>query len=241
MNLSQGGLAALYAWSFLLGGCFGAVYDLFRITRVLLGVHYSRRTADRLFKMQLPLLKRIRRRKESRVLGIVIFLEDLLFCLLVGVTMIILFYGANHGKIRFPSFFLAAGGFLLYRVTLGRLVMTFSEVIAFFTEVFIRYVLFFAGYPVRLLYRWGKRLADRLSAWAKRTCQHRARCRYTAVETARLHKNACGLIPDEIPTKEVLKRGKQIVTKKQKTIQPNAACPRARGCTGGHLHRHLRQ
>ena len=135
MRLDQGGVAALYLWSFLLGVCFGAVYDLLRITRVLLGVHYSRRTADRLRTIQLPLLPPIRKRKESRFLGLVIFLEDLLFCLLVGSVMILLFYSANHGRIRPPAFILAAGGFLFYRGSIGRAVMTFSEVIAFVLEV----------------------------------------------------------------------------------------------------------
>ena len=241
MSLSQGGLAALYLWSLILGGCFGATYDLLRITRVLLGVHYSRRTTDRLRAIRLPLLPPICKRRRSRLLGIVIFLEDLLFCLLVGVVMILLFYSANHGRIRLPAFLLAAVGFLLYRASIGRAVMAFSEVIAFFLEVFIRYVLFFACYPFRLLYRWVRYCARRMAVRLRLSVQKRARRRYTAVETARIFKNACGLIPDEIHAKESVKRGKQIVRQKQKTVQPNAARSYAVGRAGGHLHRYLRK
>ena len=241
MNLSQGGLAALYLWSFLLGACFGGVYDVLRITRVLLGVHYSRRTADRLRAIKLPLLSQTRRKKESPLLGIVIFLEDLFFCLFVASVMILLFYGANHGKLRFPAFLLAAVGFLLYRASLGRTVMTFSEVIAFFAEVFIRYVIFFAGYPIRISCRVGKRFVGCVWSRLSLSYQRMIRRRYTGAETAKISKNACGLIPDAGSQKDGLKRGKQIVRQKQKTIQSNVARSYVVGRSGRHVVRHLRE
>ena len=240
MSLSQGGLAALYLWSFLLGIFLGGVYDLLRVTRVLLGVHYSQRTAERLQTIQLPLLGHIgKRKRSSRLLGVVLFLEDLFFCLTAGVAMILLFYGANHGKIRIPALLLAAVGFLAYRLSIGRAVMAFSELIAYLIEALLRYVLLFVGYPISILYRLGRRGAEKVAMRLRQHAQLRARRRYTAAETARVSKNACGLISEEIDTRGV-KGGKQIVRQKQKTIQPITARSRASRRAGGHLHRHLR-
>ena len=142
MDISQAALARLYLYALLLGIGLGILYDLLRITRVFLGAHYSRRAARRLQELHLPLLRPRLKRRESRALGIVVFLEDLLFCLFAAVAMILLFYEANRGKIRFPALICVGAGFLLYRSTLGRLVMLSSEVIVFALDTAFRYVCF---------------------------------------------------------------------------------------------------
>ena len=76
MNVSQSDLGWLYLCSLLAGAAFGVLYDVLRITRVFLGVHYSRRTARALRGMNLPLLKVKKDRGESKMLGIVVFLTE---------------------------------------------------------------------------------------------------------------------------------------------------------------------
>ena len=241
MTLSQTAIAALYFWGFVLGVGLGAIYDLLRITRVLLGVHYSRRTAERLRQISFPLLPPVKKRGESRARGIVVFREDLFFCLFAGAAFVLLFYGANNGKFRFPVLLLAGVGFLVYRATLGRLLMMFSEMIAFFIEILGRYAVFFVSYPIRKVSMWTVGRIRHAAAVLVASRRKKIRRRLTAIEAARMPKNACGLIPDEMPTQRMPKRGKAIVKREQKTVQPHTARAGAAGNSGRHVHRRIRK
>lgn len=240
MAISQEALASLYFYALLLGVFLGAVYDLLRITRVFLGVHYSHRTAKRLQQLQLPLLKPKGKKRESRALGVVVFLEDFLFCLFAGILLILLFYELNNGKIRYLAFLCAGAGFLLYRGTLGRLVMLFSEMIAFVLETAFRYMLFFFLFPLRYLIGKLKKAiaAMRFSVAKKR--QKQKRKVFTQRERDRGMRDACGLIPESIPKSRSVKRGK-LIGKQQKAIQPNAFNKSADCCAGGCSRRRVRK
>ena len=104
----------------------GLFYDLLRVTRIFLGVHYSRSLSERVRQWKLPLLSPYKEHDESPALGAVIFLEDLLFCILCGVAMAILYYETNDGKIRPLAAVASVAGFFLYRMTLGRLFLWIS-------------------------------------------------------------------------------------------------------------------
>lgn len=195
-------LGALYAYAFLLGLLLGAVYDVLRITRVLLGVHYSHRMARRLRNLRLPLLSPTPERKESRVLGVVVFVEDLLFCLLAGILLILLFYEKNDGVFRFPVFLCAAGGFCAYRVTLGRLVMLFSEVIAFGIESAARYLFFFLSYPLIQCKVFLIRRIRWIYAWWNEKRNRRMRIRYTKAEYNRLQSFAACVVEPQASNKK---------------------------------------
>ncbi len=241
MEISQVSLAWLYAYALLLGFISGFCYDLLRITRVFLGVHYSRRAAEKIRELSLPLLKSRKRRGESHALGIVVFLEDLIFCLLTGIAVILLFYAVNNGKIRFSALLVSGVGFLLYRATLGRLMMLFSEVIAFCVEIAVRYAVFFLLYPFQKLVGWSVGRMRTVKRRASRMSQKRTRRRYTERERERLSRNACGMIPDGMTKSRTPKRGKQIVKRNKKTIQSHTADASASRRAGGGLDRGLRQ
>ena len=227
MDISQSALAWLYLYALLLGMALGAFYDVFRITRVFLGVHYSRRAARRLQELRLPFLKPHQKHKESRALGFVIFLEDLVFCMLAGISLILLFYEANNGKFRFPVLLCAGAGFLLYRGTLGRFVMLFSEVIAFLIETAVRYLFFFLLFPFRVVSRWLQKRIRKAADHTVRLRRRNVRRHYTAAQSGRVLRDACGLIPEEVPKQTKLKRGKHVVKRKENTIQSHAADARA--------------
>ena len=242
MEISQISLAWLYFYALLLGFFAGFFYDFLRITRVFLGVHYSRRAAKKIQNLHLPLLKKRKRRRESRALGLVVFLEDLIFCLLVGVSLILLFYVANNGKIRFSALLVSGAGFLLYRGTLGRLMMVFSELIAFCVETAARYAVFFLMYPIRKILGWTHRRMIAAKIRTKRVRQRQTRRRFTEKERERLSRNACGMIPEDKSYKtRTPKRGKQIVKRNKKAIQSHAADACASRRAGDGLHRDLRQ
>jgi hypothetical protein len=50
-------LAAMLLWGIVCGMALGAVWEVFRVTRVLLGVRYPSRGADALYHKPLPLLR----------------------------------------------------------------------------------------------------------------------------------------------------------------------------------------
>lgn len=201
MEISQTALMLLYFYAFLLGLFLGAVYDCFRITRIFFGVHYSRNTAKRLRARTLPLLKPKKERNNTKGLGILMFFEDLLFSLLAGSALVILLYEQNNGKFRFLVVVFLLLGFWIYRETLGRIVMLFSEGIAFCVETTLRYLFFFLGLPVRFCCNQVSCIVAKLYRKCKEDCQKRRRKRLTAREKKRIAVNGCGLLPSDDKTK----------------------------------------
>lgn len=179
MLISQKALAALCLYAFLLGVSLGFFYDLLRISRVLFGAHYGKRIGS-IYEKELPLIgKRAKRAPKKRFLGVLIFFQDFLFCICAAVALILLFYEANEGNFRASVCLFAAVGFLLYRVTIGKTILYVSEWIAFVVEALVRYICFFAWFPVRWLGRIVASVVKRtlgrmLNAWHRR-----ARLRYT--------------------------------------------------------------
>lgn len=210
MEISQTALVLLYCYAFLLGLFLGAVYDCFRITRIFFGVHYSRSTAKRLRTCTLPLLKPKKERPHKKGLGILMFFEDLLFSLLAGSSLVLLLYEQNNGKFRFLVVVFLLLGFVIYRETLGRMVMLFSEGIAFVCETALRYLFFFLGLPIRFVCgRLARFFAKLYRKCKENRLKHRRKAR-TAQEKKNISVNGCGLLPSADRTKrreKVAKKG----------------------------------
>ena len=139
------------------------------------------------------------------MLGVVVFVEDLFFCILCGIALILLFYECNNGKIRYPVIPIVGAGFLLYRGTLGKLVMLFSEVIAFAIGAAFRYVCFFLLFPVRFACKWIRTGVQKLAARLAASRRKRERLRYTERVSTQGLQNACGLIPEILPKESRVK------------------------------------
>ena len=219
MFISQTALGLLYLYGAILGASAGALYDFFRITRIFFGVHYSRSAAEKLKKIQLPLLPPYKEHEESPILGVLVFLQDFFFCIFSGIALAILFYEANDGVIRPPVLLAFAAGFFLYRQTLSRLTMAISEILAFFLESAVRYLWFFLSYPFRvfgkLLVQFARVLILKIQSRA-RVIQ---RARFYRCEKCRLDRGM-GLFPGTIPPKTKQKRGKTDGNSKKETVQP---------------------
>lgn len=82
----------LALWAFLLGAASGLLYEAFR------------------------LLHRLHPRATW-----LIFLEDLLFCLICACGLLLLFFNLSYGRMRFYAFVFMAIGFLLWYFTVGKL------------------------------------------------------------------------------------------------------------------------
>lgn len=86
---------ALALWSVALGAFLCAVYDVFRMLRL--------------------------RKKQN---GFVLFLCDLLYCAIATVCMLIMFFNLSYGRVRAYAFVFAFFGFLAWRFTVSRVVIS---------------------------------------------------------------------------------------------------------------------
>ncbi len=103
-EISREAFLPFLVFSFLCGIAFGAVYDIFRIRR-----------------------KAVRAAKR-RILDLILtFFEDVIFCLFVTVTMILVCYKLYFGIPRWYSYAAAVIGFFLWQKTVGCLVMKVSD------------------------------------------------------------------------------------------------------------------
>jgi len=239
MEISQYSLLLFHLGALFLGGGLGLLYDLLRWTRVMLGMHYCHTVAKRLREIRLPLLKPKKDRRENPLLGLLIFFEDLLFCMFSGAALILLFYRMNNGNIRITALLCAGLGFLLYRALLGKLITPILEIAAFLTQTVIRYFALLITYPLLILLRFCKKIV--LSAykriWQAQERQHRVR--YTALVFEAANVNACGMIPEKIKHTSTNKKGKRYDKRKEKTIQSKLADAGSAGRHSGSFHRHI--
>ena len=238
MTVSQTQLALLYFNACLLGVGLGVFYGLLRIVRIFFGDHFSM-VANRFQAVELPFIHvREKRKRHGRLLKVIVFAEDFLFCVVAAVAMILLFYQINNGKLRFLAFPVAGVGFYLYRITLGRLVMVCSETVAFVLEAAIRYVFFFLLFPLK----W---IVNRIvliirKRWRRFVEKRRARQR--ALYTKEYEKQLDIHVKRVLLGREKEKGVRRDVGRKQEeAVQPE---PDGTDFSGGHrsgVHRRIRQ
>ena len=89
----------LFLLSFLIGALFGAVYDFFRIVRIIKRHH-----------------------------KIVIFIEDFLFVLFCGFWYFVFSTDLARGQIRLFTFIGMIIGFIVYLMTVGSITVRFATV-----------------------------------------------------------------------------------------------------------------
>lgn len=109
--------------SFVVGLLLGAIYDVFRMRRVAF-----RLPAVKSDKPQKG-FRAFVRRNLMRADAILCFFEDFLFCLFGTVVLILVGFKLYYGVPRWYSYGAATGGFCLYRLTIGRLVMRSAEAV----------------------------------------------------------------------------------------------------------------
>lgn len=117
-NITQQQLFILLLYSATVGVALGVVYDVFRIFRVAFapqsqdGVNSARK----------------RKSKYSLVFhDAIIFLQDIIFWIIVAVVTILFTFMANRGQVRLFALAGQLAGFTIYYLTLGRLVYSIAE------------------------------------------------------------------------------------------------------------------
>ncbi len=143
MEISQKLLCFLFLASFVSGATLGGIYDLLSISRLMVGLSPANKTSHK---------------RGQRCLGMgLLFLEDLCFAILCGVTLLLLLYFINDGVFRFLAPLGMGCGIFVYRVTIGRLMMRIADALVRFIRRMILKVLRAVWRPIRaflgLVYR----------------------------------------------------------------------------------------
>ena len=238
MDISQYALLLLHVYAVLLGGGLGVLYDCFRVTRVFFGAHYSRKMTKRIQEIRLPLLKPVVLNKKAPFLDVAVFLGDLLFCLIAAVSVILLCYGMNDGGVRLLALFCCGAGFVLYRMTLCRVMLPLLEWGAFAFSCVVRYGCFFLAYPIRRLGQACRRILHRLGKTCANWVQKQERRVYTDRVKRMASLDACGIIPEK-GWNHIHRKGEKNGKRKKKAIQPQLVDPYTAGRHRSGFHRYI--
>ena len=133
------------SWAIILkflipGILLGAIYDIFRFFRIARNDHtYNLKQAiQNRFSSKTDFdVKKRTTLSESTIL----FVEDILFFIIVAITEILAFFHLNNGEIRFFYLLVSVVGFFVYQKTIGNLIIFFSKK----TIYMIRKVLYFVS------------------------------------------------------------------------------------------------
>lgn len=175
MTVSMAALARMTFYAFLLGIALGAVYDLFRITRVMLGVSYGGRSAEHLYSREYPLIGKLKRKSgglKKGLLSVFVAVGDILFSVLAALSFSVFIYYTNDGIFRFQALLALVGGFILYYKTVGALVISFAEIICIFLKIIAKIFVYAIAIPLGIMYNILVRLLKRFFgvplAWLSR-------------------------------------------------------------------------
>lgn len=134
--------SCLMFFQFLIPGIFlGLVYDVFRVIRIGRNdqtPRLSEMIRKRFFPQKTERKKKHAKNRET----VLIFIEDIIFFLIVAITEILAVYYFNDGEIRIYGLLFSAIGFLCYQKTVGRLVIVLSKKILYLLKKTIYFFVF---------------------------------------------------------------------------------------------------
>ncbi len=167
MEISPYMLMLLLIYSFLFGMSAGALNDINRIIRALLGVRYSAKRFDSLYAIKLPFVGALGSGREKKgvrrgLMSAVIFFQDILLFAYLGCGTVILNYYLNRGQFRLYTIAAVAAGFAVYYFTLGKIVIFLSEGIIFFVRAGVRIAAYLVSRPFVFLWRTGAKIFGKI-------------------------------------------------------------------------------
>ncbi|MBQ4274509.1 MAG: spore cortex biosynthesis protein YabQ [Clostridia bacterium] len=177
MQISQSALFYLCAASFLVGLALALLYDFLYMMRLWLIPSEVRYHIPRIQELRASRIKKGSAKKHKWG-SVVLFLQDVLFCLVCAITVILLLYWLNNGAFRAAAPICMAVGFWLWHISLSKGVRVALEWLAFGIETVIyallmpikRLFAFLAGMCKRIAQkRHQKRLANKRKIYTKQT------------------------------------------------------------------------
>ena len=171
MGIQPDLLVRLLVAALICGAALGGLYDVVRISRVMLGM--SRYTGaacapvlrSPFCKNSAPKGKKMPLRVMRSVLLVV---QDFVFCLTVGITTALLLFSHNSGEFRGFVLLGLGIGFAVYHFTVGRWVIRASEYVVFAIKAAFLYAVYYLTWPFITL---GRRAYVGIDRTVKKQCQ----------------------------------------------------------------------
>lgn len=140
IDLTQERLAELLLQAFCVGIALGIFYDSIRFLKMFFFISYKKS------------VRYLKERGKRAVAYAVTFFTDLVFWLIAGLASILLLYGVDgiFRGMTYPAIF---AGFLVYYLTLGKIVVSLSEKIAAFIKKAVKKLLHLLLYPLRAIWK----------------------------------------------------------------------------------------
>ena len=211
MQLSQSALFYLSCASFLAGLLLSLFCDFLYMLRLWLIPYDIRYTVSAIQKLRSSRAKKGKQKKQKG-LKVLVFLSDVLFCLVGAITLILLLYWLNNGVFRAAAPLCMAVGFWLWHVSLSKCVRIVLQWLAFGIET----VLYTLVMPIKRLFALMARTYKKNAQ--KRHLKHLAKQRqsYTKQELQSIEKAAERLLP--IYTKPRTQKGDSRAKQRKKAV-----------------------
>lgn len=149
-------------WCFVIGMSLGLWLDLLRLTRA--SEKSPRAPSERLVaRLCVPqrlclIAKRPHKKSRQGASFIMTMAQDVLFCLVTAILLILVLYATNDGQMRLSGLVSLVAGILAYIVTIGRLVTPVLATVAVVIGAILHWTVALVCYPVlwiaRLLWKW---------------------------------------------------------------------------------------
>ncbi|MBQ1244393.1 MAG: spore cortex biosynthesis protein YabQ [Clostridia bacterium] len=157
MYVSMSELSLVLLYSLFLGLFLGCAYDVIRLSRIAVGVRYKNVSETPFDFSSLRIVGRYIKKgdakeKRGNFLSVFICIGDILFFVFAAICISVFTYHFNSGEFRFFILFGAVLGFLLYYLTLGRVVLYLSSKIILFIKILLLYTSFFVFYPFSFVF-----------------------------------------------------------------------------------------
>ena len=149
-------LLRLFLTSLLVGALLGIVYDVFRISRVMMGINrYTKAVTAPIFhpRFYKPREPREPKKMWKAVKWAVVSVQDFAFFLLGGVCISLLLFSHNNGEFRGMVLVGIIVGFFSYYLTVGRLLIAWSEYVVFAIRAVVLYAVYYFTKPIIFVVR----------------------------------------------------------------------------------------
>lgn len=154
--------------SLLFGIACGAVYDIFRVLRVLMGLNTCA-GGKTLYGLKMPFSGyTYRPLRQGKFSGVLLALGDITFFTLWGAAFAVLTCHISSGHVRWYSVVPMLCGFAAYYFTIGKIVMSAARYAAFALWAVGGYVIFVLLLPIRIILKAFKWMCH--AAYAKIIC-----------------------------------------------------------------------
>lgn len=190
MRISQSALFYLCCVSFLLGLLLALLYDFLYMTRLWLMPGNKRYTVMAIQKLRAARIKEGRSDARKGIRA-VLFLDDVFFCLVVALAIILVLYWLNNGAFRAAAPLCMVLGFGLFRATLSKGVRIVLQWFAFGVET----VLYMLLMPFKRLFAYIAKLCQKSVQKQRQKRLFKQRQANTKQALQNIERTAQGLLP----------------------------------------------